>query len=90
MYRGQFAVLRKYEYTMWFDNWGRKIAKETHARGVNQEPDDYKLLQAYLDGDDCGDLLQRYEEPFHHPDRESEMRAAYAEFTGRLEGGQGR
>jgi hypothetical protein len=84
MYRGQFAVLRKYEYTMWFDNWGRKIAKETHARGVNQQPDDYKLLQAYFDGDDCGDLLDRYEKPFHHPDRESEMRAAYAEFTQRL------
>jgi hypothetical protein len=84
MYRGQFAVLRKYEYTMWFDNWGHKVAKETHARGVNQQPDDYKLLQAYQDGDDCGDLLDRYEDPFHHPDRESEMRAAYAAFTQRL------
>ncbi|MGH3802372.1 MAG: hypothetical protein ACREI9_13895 [Nitrospiraceae bacterium] len=84
MYRGQFAVLRKYEYGMWFDNQGQKIAKDHHAQGVKQLPDDFRLLQAYHDGEDCGDLLQRYEDPFHHPDREAEMRAAYDEFTHRL------
>jgi hypothetical protein len=84
MYRGQFAVLRKYEYNMWFDNQGRKIAKEHHAHGVKQQKDDFKLLQAYLDGEDCGDLLDRYEEPITPVDREAEMRAAYADFSRRL------
>ncbi|WP_233357227.1 Eco57I restriction-modification methylase domain-containing protein [Saccharomonospora iraqiensis] len=85
MYRGQFAVMRKYEYNMWFDNLGRKIAKDHHAHGVKQHKDDFKLLQAYLNGEDCGDLLDRYEPPITPVDREAEMRAAYAEFTRRME-----
>jgi len=84
MYTGQFGVLRKYEYTMWFDNRGDKIANEFHARGVRQHDDDYKLLMAYNDGELCGDLLERYEPPFIKVDREAEMRAAHAEFTERL------
>lgn len=86
MYRGQFAVLRKYEYNMYFDNLGQKIAKDHHAKGVRQQPDDFKLLQSYLNGEDCGDLLERYEEPITPVDREAEMRAAYEDFTRRLEG----
>ncbi|HEU0088768.1 MAG TPA: restriction endonuclease subunit M [Pseudonocardiaceae bacterium] len=89
VYRGQFAVLRKYEYNMWFDNLGQKIAKDHHAQGVKQQPEDFALLQAYLNGEDCGDLLERYEDPFHHPDRETEMRAAYKEFSSRLKGQAG-
>lgn len=94
MFRAQFPVLRKYEYEMYFDNSGRKIAKDHHAQGVKQQPEDYTLLQAYLDGEDCGDLLDRYEphegsidgplRGFVKPDREAEMRAAYAEFGRRL------
>lgn len=34
MYRGQFAVLRKYEYNMWFDNLGQKIRDARRLRGV--------------------------------------------------------
>ncbi|MGH3503297.1 MAG: class I SAM-dependent DNA methyltransferase, partial [Nocardioidaceae bacterium] len=85
MYRGQFAVLRKYEYNMWFDNLGQKIAKDHHAHGVKQRKDDFKLLQAYLNDEHSGDLLDRYETPITPVDRESEMRAAYADFTRRLE-----
>ncbi|MBY4382616.1 restriction endonuclease subunit M [Rhodococcus fascians] len=94
MFRAQFPVLRKYEYEMYFDSCGRKIAKEHHAQGVRQRKDDYKLLQAWMGGADCGDLLDRYtpfeadedhQEPwFYKPDREAEMRAAYAEFEQRL------
>ncbi|WP_370181634.1 restriction endonuclease subunit M [Rhodococcus wratislaviensis] len=94
MFRAQFPVLRKYEYEMYFDANGRKIAKDHHAQGVKQQKDDYKLLRAYLEGDDCGDLLDRYtpfppdenhDKPwFYKPDREAEMRAAYAEFERRL------
>ncbi|UIR37661.1 restriction endonuclease subunit M [Rhodococcus sp. DMF-1] len=94
MFRAQFPVLRKYEYEMHFDANGRKIAKDHHAQGVKQQKDDYKLLQAYLEGEDCGDLLDRYtpfppdenhDEPwFFKPNREAEMRTAYAEFERRL------
>lgn len=86
MYRGQFAVLRKYEYNMYFDNQGRKIGKDHYAQGVKQQLDDFNLLQAYLNSEDSGDLLDRYEEPITPVDREAEMRAAYAEFSRRLEG----
>lgn len=95
MFRAQFPVLRKYEYEMYFDARGRKIAKEHHAHGVKQHKEDYNLLQAYLNGESSGDLLDRYQplpadethdEPyFYKPDREAEMRLAYAEFERRLD-----
>ncbi|MET3641901.1 hypothetical protein ABIC73_003496 [Prescottella equi] len=94
MFRAQFPVLRKYEYEMHFDSRGRRIAKDHQAYGVKQQKDDYKLLQAYLEGEDCGDLLDRYtpfspdenhDQPwFYKPDREAEMCTAYAEFERRL------
>ncbi|WP_431839951.1 Eco57I restriction-modification methylase domain-containing protein [Gordonia hongkongensis] len=94
MFRAQFPVLRKYEYEMYFDANGRKIAKDHHAQGVRQQKEDYKLLQAWMIGEDCGDFLDRYtpfdpdadhDEPwFYKPDREAEMRAAYADFEQRL------
>ncbi|MGU3292510.1 Eco57I restriction-modification methylase domain-containing protein [Williamsia sp. M5A3_1d] len=90
----QFPVLRKYEYTMFFDANGRKIAKDHQTHGVRQLKDDYKLLQEWMNGNDSGDLLERYtpfdpdedhDEPwFYKPDREAEMRAAYADFEQRL------
>ncbi|MGW5524845.1 Eco57I restriction-modification methylase domain-containing protein [Gordonia sp. NPDC003950] len=98
MFRAQFPVLRKYEYEMYFDWNGRKIAKDHHAQGVHQQKDDYKLLQAWMNGEDSGDLLDRYtpfapdddhDEPwFYKPDREAEMRAAYADFEQRLATGE--
>lgn len=97
MFRAQFPVLRKYEYEMYFDANGRKIAKDHHAQGVRQQKEDYKLLQEWMIGGDHGDLLDRYTpfEPdaehsqpwFYKPDREAEMRAAYAEFEQRLADG---
>ncbi|WP_075833825.1 MULTISPECIES: Eco57I restriction-modification methylase domain-containing protein [unclassified Rhodococcus (in: high G+C Gram-positive bacteria)] len=94
IFRAQFPVLRKYEYEMYFDSRGRKIAKDHHAQGAKQQKEDYKLLQEYFDGEDSGDLLDRYkpfppddnhDEPwFYKPDREAEMRIAYAEFERRL------
>ncbi|OWM10817.1 restriction endonuclease subunit M [Mycolicibacterium peregrinum] len=94
IFRAQFPVLRKYEYEMYFDMRGRKIAKEHHAFGARQGPRDFAMLQAFLDGGDPGDLLDRYE-PFpadeqhdvpwfFKPDREAEMRAAHIEFEQRL------
>ncbi len=89
MYRAQFAVLRKYEYGMYFDAQGRKIAKDHHTMGVKQQKDDYKILHAWVAdrGLECEappELTDRYRGPFRKPDREAEMRAAYAEFARRL------
>ena len=47
IYRAQFGVLRKYEYRMFFDAQGRKIAKETHARGWKQQQGDYELAEQW-------------------------------------------
>ncbi len=91
IYRSQFPTLRKYENEMYFDANGRKIAKELHARGARQHKDDFNLLQAYFRGENSGDLLDRYSPLpadeshdrawFCKPDREAEIRAAYAEFA---------
>ncbi len=84
VYTGQMAVLRKYEHEMWFDATGRVIAKDNAAKGARQQEQDFSNLQAYLAGEDPGDLFDRYAPPFRKPDREAEMRAAYAEFQERL------
>ncbi len=73
MYRTQFAVLRKYEYKMWFDANGRKVP-----------PDVIKDWQDEPDHADLG----RYRLLFTQPDREAEMRVAYAEFERRLAAGE--
>ena len=98
IHRSQFGVLRKYEYRMFFDAQGCKIAKETHARGWKQQPGDYELAEQWfeeneaIDGDASavrplpGALRNRYRPPLIRPDREAEMRAAYDEFERRLAG----
>ncbi|WP_242657770.1 Eco57I restriction-modification methylase domain-containing protein [Mycobacterium kubicae] len=94
MYRAQFPVLRKYEYATYFDRRGRKIAKDHQVQSVHQQKNDYKLLMAFLDGENCEDLLVRYD-PFDadelhdgrwflRADREAEMRTAYSIFEQRL------
>lgn len=70
MYRVQFGVLRKYEWEMRHDANGREVDK--------------KIWQAHERGEDVD--LGRFEPPFTKPDREAEMRAAYAEFERRVGG----
>ncbi|ASR03334.1 Eco57I restriction-modification methylase domain-containing protein [Gordonia rubripertincta] len=94
IYRAQFWKVSRRESNMYFDSAGRRIAMDSFAHGVRQQKNDYKLLQAWMLGEDCGDLLDRYtpfapdadhDEPwFYKPDRETEMRAAYADFEQRL------
>ena len=80
MYKRQ--VLRKYEYEMWFDANGRKIARDHHAYGQTQEKGDWEGLQQALEagGHDFG----RYKAPFAKADREAEMTTAYNVFAERL------
>ncbi|HAM21423.1 MAG TPA: hypothetical protein DCQ04_03955 [Actinobacteria bacterium] len=82
MYRAQFAVLRKYEYEMWFDANGRKIARDHHAYGQTQEKGDWEGLQQALEAD--GHDFGRYKAPFAKADREAEMTTAYNVFAERL------
>lgn len=92
IYRAQFGVLRKYEYRMFFDAQGRKIAKETHARGWKQQAGDYELAeQWWQEYEESGEMRElpeqlrdRYCQPLVKPDREAEMTAAYDDFTSRL------
>lgn len=72
MYRTQFAVLRKYEYEMWFDANGRRVP------GV--------VVQAWKS--DSSASLGRHVLPFSQPDREKEMTRAYEEFKRRLDEGK--
>jgi hypothetical protein len=72
IYRSQFAVLRKYEYEMWFDANGRRVP------GV--------VVKAWK-VDSAADL-GRYVLPFSQPDREKEMTRAYEEFKRRLDEGE--
>jgi hypothetical protein len=96
MLRGQFSVLRKYEYYSYFDAKGRRIGadKYPHSRGYGQLRGDYELLRCFLEGGDHRDLLDRYtpfppdnehSDPwFYKPDRESELRTAHREFERRF------
>lgn len=86
MYRTQFAVLRKYEFNMYFDAEGRKIAKDHQARGVRQHEDDWERLQRWLADPGAVDMAP-YVAPFTQPDREKEMTAAHEEFRRRLDAG---
>lgn len=82
MYRTQFAVLRKYEYEMYFDANGRKIARDHHAHGQTQQKDDWESLVTALETD--APSFGRYQGPFYKADREAEMTHAYNAFTRRL------
>jgi hypothetical protein len=99
MYRTQFAVLRKYEYAMAFDQEGRKVCQHHHSAGYRQG----QLQQEAKDGqrdkqwksvwqmvlqeeEDPGsvDWEGQFTPPFIRPDREAEMTRAYEVFTRRM------
>ncbi len=70
MYRTQFGVLRKYEWFMRHDQNGREVPKEIWT-GYEEKGEEAEL--------------GRYVPPFTKPDREAEMRQAYAEFERRAQ-----
>ncbi|MCP9491610.1 MAG: hypothetical protein MSC31_17305 [Solirubrobacteraceae bacterium MAG38_C4-C5] len=72
IYRTTFGVLRKYEHAMRHDRNGREVPKDVWT-AYEQDPH----------GADLG----RYVPPFTKPDREAEMRQAYAVFAERYGGG---
>ncbi|MGO9793906.1 MAG: restriction endonuclease subunit M [Solirubrobacteraceae bacterium] len=72
VYRTTFGVLRKYEHAMRHDQNGREVPKE--------------VWTAYAEDPEDTDL-GLHVPPFTKPDREAEMRQAYAVFAKRYGGG---
>lgn len=89
MYRSQFAVLRKYEWEMFFAPDGHKIGAETHNRSVRQTAEETETVKAWKKAQ----LNPSAAEPvipegWVKPDREKEMTQAYEEFQRRLADGE--
>lgn len=103
MYRTQFPVLRKYEYSMAFDAEGRKLCKHYQSAGYRQSQlqadakagalpaswsSIWSLYEQWQDDPDSVAWLGYYTPPFKRPNREREMTIAYNEFRRRLDAGE--
>ena len=99
MYRTQFAVLRKYEYAMAFDQEGRKVCQhhqsagyrqaqlQQEAKGGDRDRRWKNVWQMVLDEEEhpgSVDWDGQYTPPFVRPDREAEMTRAFDVFAARL------
>jgi hypothetical protein len=89
MYRSQFAVLRKYEWEMFFHPDGHKIGASTHNVGVRQTDDEGAAVKAWKKAK-LNPEAEDIEPPadWIKPDREAEMTRAYQEFARRLAAGE--
>lgn len=88
MYRSQFAVLRKYEWEMFFAPDGHKIGAATHNVGIRQTPDEAAFVKAWAKAARAGDPTPAIPEGWVKPNREAEMTRAHADFTARLLAGE--
>ncbi|WP_430477507.1 Eco57I restriction-modification methylase domain-containing protein [Streptomyces sp. P11-1] len=88
MYRSQFAVLRKYEWEMFFAPDGHKIGAATHNVGIRQTPEETAFVKAWVKAARAGDPTPAIPEGWVKPNREAEMTRAHADFTARLHAGE--
>ncbi|MCU8591987.1 type II restriction endonuclease subunit M [Streptomyces sp. A13(2022)] len=88
MYRSQFAVLRKYEWEMFFAPDGHKIGAATHNVGIRQTPEETAFVKAWAKAARAGDPTPAIPEGWTKPNREAEMTRAHADFTARLHAGE--
>ncbi|NUH39330.1 type II restriction endonuclease subunit M [Streptomyces samsunensis] len=88
MYRSQFAVLRKYEWEMFFAPDGHKIGAATHNVGIRQTPEETAFVKAWAKSARAGDPTPAIPEGWVKPNREAEMTRAHADFTARLHAGE--
>ncbi|MFC8841819.1 Eco57I restriction-modification methylase domain-containing protein [Streptomyces griseoincarnatus] len=88
MYRSQFAVLRKYEWGMFFASDGHKIGSETYSVGVRQTNEETAFAKAWAKAARAGDPTPAIPEGWVKPNREAEMTRAHADFTARLHAGE--
>ena len=84
MYRSQFAVLRKYEWGMFFAPDGHKVGAETHSVGIRQTSEESAFVKAWAKAARAGNPTPAVPEGWVKPNREAEMTRAHADFTARL------
>ncbi|WP_086770767.1 restriction endonuclease [Streptomyces bobili] len=85
IYRSRYQVLSEYESDMYFDNTGRKIAKNYYAYGHGQTKEEYLDLIDHLTNPAAVAPPDGYKAPFYKADREAEMRGAHAHFQALLD-----
>ncbi|MFE4633166.1 class I SAM-dependent DNA methyltransferase [Streptomyces sp. NPDC056773] len=85
IYKSRYAVLADREAEMYFDASGRRVARDPYAYGHGQARETYQALLDHLDAPAASPAPEGYTAPFYKADRETEMRAAHAHFSARLD-----
>ncbi|MET9509356.1 class I SAM-dependent DNA methyltransferase [Streptomyces flavidovirens] len=85
IFKSRYPQLYDYESATYFDANGRKIAGDFNTYGHGQTKEDYLALLDHLASPAITPPPEGYTAPFYKADRETEMRAAHAHFTARLE-----
>lgn len=85
IYKSRYPVLSDYEAEMYFDANGRKIARNHNTYGYGQTKATYPALLDHLDNPAATPPPEGYTAPFYKADRGTEMRAAHAYFSARLD-----
>ncbi|MEU6976810.1 class I SAM-dependent DNA methyltransferase [Streptomyces sp. NPDC046371] len=85
IYKSRYPILSSYESEMFFDANGRKIARNHNTYGYGQTKETYPALLDHLDNPATVPPPDGYIAPFYKADRETEMRAAHAHFSVRLD-----
>ncbi|MYV76808.1 class I SAM-dependent DNA methyltransferase [Streptomyces sp. SID1046] len=85
IHKSRYPVLSDYEAEMYFDADGRKVARNHNTYGYDQTKETYSALLGHLDNPASVPPPEGYTAPFYKADRETEMRAAHAHFSARLD-----
>jgi hypothetical protein len=85
MYNARFAVLNRFEETMWFDANGRKLAGNHRTHGQYQKRESGEQFQECLEGPEKNPVPDGYTAPFYKADRIAEYRQAHAAFKERVD-----
>ncbi|MFE2558353.1 class I SAM-dependent DNA methyltransferase [Streptomyces sp. NPDC059352] len=83
--KSRYPVLSDYESEMYFDVNGRKIARNHNTYGHGQTKETYPALLDHLANPSTTPPPEGYTAPFYKADRETEMRAAHAHFSARVD-----
>ncbi|WP_338104028.1 class I SAM-dependent DNA methyltransferase [Streptomyces globisporus] len=83
--KSRYPILSDYEAQMYFDANGRRIARNHNSYGHGQTKEIYPALLDHLANPATTPPPEGYTAPFYKADRETEMRAAHAHFSARLD-----
>ncbi|MFF2774619.1 class I SAM-dependent DNA methyltransferase [Streptomyces sp. NPDC058052] len=85
IYKSRYPLLSERGSEMYFDANGRKISRDSFSYGYGQTKETYLALLDHLDSPATVPPPEGYTAPFYKADRETEMRAAHAHFSARLD-----